>query len=130
MYWPGQRQRVDPGEPAGRALRVVAGGGDLRVTHAVADQQDDVAGVAADDGLAHGVGPVAVVAGGAALVGQVVGRRAGGGEGAGDGDRESGEPGDDEPGPRGACIHAEGVLPSQDVASSRPAAGEQPTTSR
>ena len=39
----GHRQRVHR-QPAGRTDRVVAGDGDLAVAHAVADQQDDVAG--------------------------------------------------------------------------------------
>ena len=45
MILAGVRQRVEARELAVRAVLVVAGRRDLRITHAVADDQDDVAGV-------------------------------------------------------------------------------------
>ena len=132
MYWPVSGSASMPGEPPGRALRVVAGDGDLRVTHAVTDQQDDVAGVAADDGLADGVGAVPGVAGGAAVLGEL----------AGDGPRRAARPavavrqrwpgrGATGRGTGESSMHAAVVLPEldggrdldRDRVSSRPVAG-------
>ena len=56
-----------PVEEAARALLVVPGDGDLRIAHAVADQQDDVAGARAADGVPDGVGLVSAEPSGAAV---------------------------------------------------------------
>ena len=50
---PGQRQRIQAFEKSTGALLIVAGNGDLGITHAVADEQNDVARLAIRDSIAN-----------------------------------------------------------------------------
>ena len=113
---PGEGQAVDAGEAAVRAELVVAGGGDLGVAHAVADEEDDVLGPAALDLLADLLGLVAAEPGGPAVLGELRGSgdRSGDGHagaegqaGRGEGDHDGASPGSREGelghGPAFAC---------------------------
>ena len=85
----GDGEGVDAGELAGGTFGVVAGGGDLGVAHAVADEEDDVLGAGVAHGVPDVVGLVAIEAAGTTVGGDV---SFGGavGEGAGFGGRRSG----------------------------------------
>jgi hypothetical protein len=63
---PGQREGVQSGERAAGPQCIVAGDGDLRIAHPVADQQDDIARLSVGDGVAQRIRLVAGQAPGAA----------------------------------------------------------------